>query len=197
MKKKLLIIAFAVCVVAQLRAQTSAGNMMVSGNFYYSSTNEQGDTEFQYKQFGFLPAFGYFIADNIAVGAMLGITSNSSDNGATKTINTSFGFGPLARYYKFTANENFAFFGQARFLYFGGKTDVTPGGEFKTSTINFALSPGFSYFFTDHWAMDLSITGLSISSEDPNKDVDNDKVNDFDFDLSLAPSIGIRYHFGN
>jgi hypothetical protein len=83
-------------------------------------------------------------------------------------------------------------------MYTSGKVDETPGGESKTQTITFSVSPGFSYFFNKHWALDFWVAGLRYQSHDPNTDVDNNKSNSFQFGVSsLAPNLGFRYHFGN
>lgn len=196
--KKVVLILVAIVAVTQLKAQTSAGNMMVGGNLSFSSTSFQGSSDDQDSFVGFAPQFGYFVSDNLAVGALVGLSSSTNDTGANKTVTNSFAFGPFARYYKFTSNENFAFFGHAQFTFGSGKTDLTPGGEVKRQSIAFQVSPGFAYFFTKHWALDLSLRGLVIESYDPNKDNDNDKETTIEFGLSsFSPEIGIRYHFGN
>ena len=196
--KKLVLFLMAAGLTYCVNAQTSKGNMMVGGALSFFTVSDQSDTDFEYKGTSFSPSFGYFLFDNFALGAELSVGSTTTDNGNTKRISSSFGFGPFARYYKFTSNESFAFFGQARFLYSSGKVDDTPGGENKTQNIAFSISPGFSYFFTKHWALDLSIAGLVIQSNDPNKDADDDKVNSVEFGISsLSPTLGFRYHFGN
>lgn len=200
MKKVTLILfaAFLTLSTLSLNAQTSSGNMMVGGELSFRSTSAEGNSDYQNSGIAFSPSFGYFISDNLAVGAGLSLGSGTTDTGANKTVTSSFGFGPFARYYKFTSNENFAFYGQAQFFYNSERADFTPGGETKSQEITFSIAPGFSYFFTEHWAIDLSIAGLVIRSSDPNKDNANDKTTTIRFDLtSLAPSLGFRYHFGN
>jgi hypothetical protein len=101
------------------------------------------------------------------------------------------------RYYKFTANEQFAFFGDVSFLIGGGRQENGPNDASKTGLFRFAISPGFSYFFTSHWALDLSLSGISLQSFDPDKDNDNDKESTVTIGISsLSPNLGIRYHFG-
>ena len=194
--KNLLILLAVVLSGFYSHAQTQASNMMLGGSVsMYSQSFEGSDASFS--QFSFSPSFGYFIHDNLAVGASLTIGSSTNDNIGSKTVTSNFGLGPFARYYKFTSNEDFAFFGQAQVLFSTGKQDATPGGEVKTSGLAFALSPGFSYFVTPHWAIDFSVTALSISSFDPDTDSDNNKSTTINVNLSMAPSLGFRYHFGN
>ena len=178
-------------------AQTLKGNMMAGGNLSFQNQTYQGSNGSD-KSINFYPSFGYFIVDNLAVGAILSLGSTTNDTGFSKTISTSMGFGPFARYYKFTSNENFAFFGHAQFVVSSGKVDNTPGGDTKSSGVSFSIAPGFSYFFTKHWALDLSITGLVIQSYDPNKSNANDKTTTVNFGISsFSPNLGFRYHFGN
>jgi outer membrane protein len=194
MKNIVLIVMFVV-IAKTATAQTSAGNMMLGGTLSYYNMRGEGSDEYQQNQFTFSPNFGYFVSDNLALGLALSVSSTTIDNGTTKIVGTSFGAGPFARYYKFTSNENFAFVGQAQLIVSTGKEDPTPGGEQKTGSIAFSVGPGFSYFFTDHWALDLMISGFVFNSYDPDKDVANDKFNNVSFNLSLSPSLGMKYHF--
>lgn len=191
--KRLLLILAAISLSEMLMAQTSAGSMMVGGTVYYYHASRQGQT-FQ-TDLNLSPGFGYFVADNLAVGINLGISKNRYDNGQSWTIQSSFGAGPFARYYKYTANEKFAFYGEAGFMAFTGRQDVAPSPETRTSAFSFNISPGFAYFFTDHWALNLSMVGFSMRSSDPDKDVDDDKSSYVTF--NWYPSLGVRYHFGN
>jgi outer membrane protein len=192
-------IIFLLCVISMsaAKAQTAAGNMMVGGAFKYTSHSENGGDS-KRNTIMFSPSFGYFISDNLAIGGEIGLESTTQDVGTQNLKSSSFGIGPFVRYYKYTGNENFAFFGQAGFAYAAGKREQAAGGDVKTSTFFFDVSPGFSYFFTDHWALDFSLSLLRIESHDPNKDADDDNINDVVFGVeSFSPSLGFRYHFGN
>jgi outer membrane protein len=192
-------ITFLVCIVSlyAAKAQTAAGNMMVGGSLKYTSTSFNGGDDKE-NQMIFSPSFGYFVADNFVVGGEITLLTSSEDEGAENLKSSLFAIGPFARYYKYTGNEDFAFFGQASFSYGSGKSDNTGGGDTKFSVFVFDVSPGFSYFFTDHWALDFSLSLLSISSTDPDKDADDDNVTRVEFGVeSFSPSLGFRYHFGN
>ena len=93
-----------------LQAQTTQGSMMVGGTLSLGKSTPQDDGDYQYSSTTFSPSFGYFVMDNLAVGANLVIQSETSKNPTTKNVESAIGFGPFARYYKFTSNENFAFF---------------------------------------------------------------------------------------
>jgi outer membrane protein len=197
---RLAFFALLLCVT-YAQAQTTQGSMMVGGTLSLSKQTPEDNNDTQFSSTNFSPSFGYFVTDNLAVGAGLGFTSQTSKNPTFKSVNSSIGFGPFARYYKFTTNENFAFFGHAQIMLYSGKTETTSGAttnKSKNSTTSFSISPGFSYFMTKHWALDLSITGFVFQSNDPNKDDDDDKETSVVFGLSsLSPNLGLRYHFGN
>lgn len=179
-----------------VHAQTSSGNMMVGGSIGFSSVAREGGSVNDASSFTFAPSFGYFISDNLAIGTSLTFSSNRTGTGSAKTVSSSFGVGPFARYYKFTGNENFAIFGQAGLSFASGKTDPAFGNVTKNNSITFSLFPGAAYFFNEHWAMELAITGFVISSSDPNTTNNDDKVTRVDFSLhSFSPSLGLRYHF--
>ena len=139
---------------------------------------------------------GYFVADNLMVGAALttSVVRNDWDTGNTKQ--TNFGLGPLLRYYKFTANPQFAFYGEFGFSFGMGRYKQNGGDPTKSTSFNMYLSPGFTWFPTKHWGVDLSMSLLNFSSYDPNKDADGDKDNSFSFGFdSFAPWLGVRYFF--
>lgn len=75
----------------------TAGNMIIGGNAGFSSYKEtpDGGTVYKSTSLNISPYFGYFIADNLAVGASL--SYNWRKSGGNK--NTSFGFGPDVRYF--------------------------------------------------------------------------------------------------
>jgi hypothetical protein len=180
-----------------LQAQTESGNMMLGGNLSFYSTSYQGSNA-KNNGMTFSPSFGYFLKDNLAVGASLAVSNNSSGTGSNKDVNSSFAFGPFARFYKFTSNENFAFFAQAGLNFGSGKSDPAVGATTKTRSLSLYISPGFSYFFSKHWAGELSFAGLVFQSYDPNTSNGNDKSNTVQFGLSsFSPSLGVRYYFGN
>lgn len=196
-KVTILFLLLTALIITSANAQTSQGNMMVGGTLSLSSTSYQSNSDVGSSNITFAPGFGYFVADNLVVGANLLIGSSTTDTGVNKTETTNLGFGPFARYYKFTSNDKFAFYGQASLTLASEKTDVTPGGETKASSTTFAISPGFAYFFNEHWALDFNIRGFEIKSTDPNKDADNDKNTAVVFNVSsFSPSLGFRYHFG-
>lgn len=194
--KKLVMIAIFGLLTSAAMAQTSAGNMMIGGGFRFgSSTQETGADDLKSSNFGISPTFGYFISDNLAVGVNVGYNSFNYSNDDKQT---SFNFGPFVRYYKFIADDKFAFTVDAGFGIGSGTYDSELFGERKTGSFDVFVSPGFAYFFSPKWSLDFQLQGISYNTSDPNKDTDNDKGSSFNFGASsLNPSLGFRYFIGN
>lgn len=200
MKKVLPVIILMIASLVESNAQTSQGSLSFGGSIGVTNTKDEDNGEdTRTSEFRFQPSVGYFVIDNLMVGLNVSLTAEKIDDGfgGDDKINT-FLVGPFARYYKFTSNEKFAFFGEVGTL-FGTRTNKPDGlDETKAGTFNIYLSPGFSYFFNEHWAMDLAFEGISFSSYDPDKDNDDDKYTEFNFGLSsFNPQIGVRFFIGN
>jgi outer membrane protein len=200
MKKVLFVLSVLVVSVAGLKAQTVQGTFSVGGAVGVSNEKDENDGEdTRSSEFNFSPSVGYFVIDNLMVGANLSIVNGKEDDGfGGDDKYSAFFFGPFARYYKFTSNEQFAFFAEGGFQ-FGTYKDKPDGqNETKAGAFQFYVSPGFAYFFNEHWVVDLSFQAISFTSYDPDKDNDNDKSTTFNFGFqTFNPSIGVRYNFGN
>ena len=197
MKKILtLVTLFTVLLLNDATAQTTAGNIMAGGTFMITSDKQEtAGEDIKSSSFTFNPTAGYFLQDNLALGAELLISTGK--NGDTKT--SAFAFGPFARYYMYTSNDKFAFYAQGGLRFGSEKEELDGADEVKGSTFQFYVSPGFSYFFNEKWALELQLRGIRYASEDPNKDsdFDDDKSSSFDFGTSsLNPSLGFRYFIG-
>ena len=193
---KSLILALSLAMVTTLtHAQTSSGDLMFGGGIAFSSNARQADNSNDYSSVSFSPSAGYFINDNFAVGLSFSVASVKAGVAPNRSSENSFGFGPFARYYFFTSNEQFAIFGQAGLSLSSGKETTAGGFVTKSSSTTFSLFPGAAYFFNEHWALELSITGFQINSYDPNKNNDNDKSTFVSFGLhTFTPTLGFRYH---
>jgi outer membrane protein len=167
------LLALITTIVAQ--AQTDKGNMSIGGDVSYQNTSYSGGASSTTTSFS--PSFGYFISDRLALGLSLGL-SNTSTTGSPSSSTTSIA--PFIRFYKFTAENKFAFFvhGQVGYSTTTGQNGVT----------SVAVRPGFAYFFTTRWGLDFLLPGLTLSS--------GNNTTNFDLTASLNPGIGFRYYFG-
>jgi opacity protein-like surface antigen len=204
MKKLFSICVLAAGVASYAQAQTTAGNMLLGGGIGYTSQKyETAGDDATDNTFSFTPSFGYFVADNFAVGLNLTYSSNKRENmdnfdGELKT--TEFLFEPFARYYMFTPNDKFAFFAEGGLGFGSRKQDPEDLDETKASMFRFRVSPGFAYFISDKWSLDFQLSGISYTSYDPNtdSDSDDDKQSEFVFGVdSFNPTLGFRYIIGN
>jgi len=185
-------------------AQTTKGTVSLGGAVGISSTTQQtGDGDDKTTNVFIAPSAGYFLADGMELGLDLAFSSTDYEDGgddAGKVTETALG--PYFKYYMFTANENFAFTLRASLLF--GFSKSSPPSELdlddtKGSSLQFAISPGFSYFFTDKIGLDFQLQGIGFRNEDPNTDgdADDDKQTSFIFGVSsFSPSLGFKYYFG-
>lgn len=197
MKKISVLCLFVLATTVATLAQTSKGTISIGGNISVNATrSENNGNEIKNSTFTFAPGVGYFVADKFMVGAELSFSQSKTDAPNNHTGQTNFSLGPFARYYIFTKNEQFGFYGQAGFSFGAGKWDPNVGNDTKSRSFGTYLRPGFTWFPTEHWGVDFQVTLLSFNSTDPNKDNDDDKVNTVNFGLNtLSPSLGVRYYF--
>lgn len=175
MQKVSSIILIVLAVTLSARAQTSKGSMTVGGDVSVQSTSVSGGGSSSGTTFS--PSFGYFISDKILLGGALGLT-NTTISGSPTTSSTSIT--PFVRFYKFTADDKFAFFAQGAVGY------STQTGQ--NGTVSISVKPGFAYFFTPHWGLDFLLAGLSYSN--------GNNTTNFGLTASLTPNLGFRYYFG-
>ena len=147
-----------------------------------------------------MPKIGFFVADNIAIGAMIGYegTTDEADFGGVtveENLNT-FSIGGFARYYATPASD-FSFFGELGVNYMTTtEEDNVPGStEFKENGFGIAVSPGVSYFISDNFALEASIGALEYRTMKP--DVDDAESRDtFGLNLNLTDiTFGLVYKF--
>jgi outer membrane protein len=205
--KKILAVCALALTAGYVQAQTTAGRMMIGGNVGYTSQeNESSLGGSEIKTVVINPQFGYFVTDNFAVGLQVSYYNEKvsmPDNFTGEEIENKYNSTsvmPFARYYIFTPNEKFAFYAEAQAGIGFSKTDSESFDQkYKGRVFTAALSPGFSYFFSEKWALDLELSGISYLSNDRNtdSDVENDKSSQFTFGVSsLTPSLGFRYFMG-
>lgn len=160
----------------------------------YSIVESVDDSQTTFKA---LPSFGYFVADGLVVGINVGFASSKIEQFSSETKSSSLLVGPLVRYYLPTSNENFFIYVQFDLLFESGKTTVAINPSYKTSAIDFGVAPGLVYFINQHWAVEMAFQGIHFKKTDPNKDVENNEIKNFNIGLnSLLPSgMGFRFHF--
>ncbi len=185
--KKIVLAAIAVMGFTFANAQTtgfSKGDTFISGAVGIASM-KTGDAKTN--GFEIEPTIGYFVSENIAIGAKLGYTSVKEDDVKTSGFTT----GVYGRYY-FTPASQFSVFGQAGLDY--GHYKVKPG-DAKENEFGVGLGLGLSYFLSSHFAIEASWAGLNYRVNDNGGD-GADKTNSFYLGSDLRDvKIGVLYKF--
>lgn len=145
---KKLFFAVALFISLNAMAQTEAGSSLVGGSFSVKTGKNSS-------QIAFNPTYGYFFADNFAVGANVGL--NYAKLGEVK--NTEFGIGPFARYYIGVANTRPFLTTEVNFL---NQTSKTAVSTIKNSGTSFMFGLGFAAFINETVAVE-GLTGYSYS----------------------------------
>lgn len=173
--QKLCVSILLLAITFAARAQTSQGSMTVGGDVSVQNTSVSGGGSSNSTSFS--PSFGYFLKDRLLLGAALGVTNTTVTGGPSTN---TFSIAPFVRFYKFTADEKFAFFGHGAVGY------STQTGQ--NGVVSITVRPGFAYFFTPHWGLDFLLPGLTYSN--------GNNTTSFGLAASLTPTLGFRYYFG-
>ena len=146
-------------------AQPVQGSVLLGGTagFNSSSFGDANTTTIHFQ-----PLFGYFIADQFAIGASANATFFGGD-----ADGSSFGIGPFVRYY-FNNSGNARFFGQAGISY--NSTD--PGDNFDSfSSFGFGVAAGVDLFLNSNVALEASLGFSSSKLEDADESTTNIGLN--------------------
>ncbi len=165
------------------------GNMFISGAVSIGSekTGDVKSTGFEIE-----PKFGYFVTNNIAVGAKVGYTSDKAENALGDTMDQSkMTLGAFGRYY-FAPASQFSLFGQLGFDYSTVDNKLT---DIKENEIGVGLGLGLSYFMSNNFAIEASWAGLEYTSND-NGGNGVDKTSNFGLGLDMRSiNFGLTYKF--
>lgn len=165
------------------------GDVFISGAVGYNSTST-GDVK--NNTFTISPRVGYFVSENIAIGARIGYQSNTQESGATELDTNLFNAGAFGRYY-FSPTNKFSIFGEFGLDYLSTKTD---NGTTDTTADGFSLGggPGLSYFISNNFALETFWGALRYTSVKP--EGADDSNNNFNFGADLDNiTLGLVYKF--
>lgn len=194
--KKFTILVIAMCATLGAYAQYNQGRMLVGGSLGFSAQTQKtkfdgnSQTDGKWTSFSLEPQFGYFVIDNLAVGASLdlGLSKwNDQDDSDNDYSSTSIEFTPTVRYY---LPQNIFFQGQVGF---GTSKDKYGSGnvdEDKYSNLSWALAVGYAYFLNDNVAVEPMVGYGSTAQK--NKDTDVKYV-----DNGLFLRVGLQVYLGN
>lgn len=158
MRKIFFSILLLTCICTVGFAQFTKGKILAGGSLS-TNFNSYNNAGISYKQTSvdFFPQVGYFIMNNMAVGAglSLGYSKYKAPSGSlTGTLSSSsISFSPFARYYL----DNF--FGQATFELGSNNTIITSTANSTLHQKNsgWSLSAGYAYLLNEHVAIEPQI----------------------------------------
>lgn len=161
-----------------------SGSNMITG-FSYTKSGDVKTTEF-----GLAPEFGYFFADNMAVGISVGFNHGKVDYGVDGVDDgklTAFSVAPYFRYF-LVQKGNFGLYLQG-----GGQyTSVDDDSDDKTNYFNIGILPGISYSFSDKFSATASLGWLGYE----NTKKGDRKLNEFGLNLDGSSlKFGLYYNF--
>lgn len=209
MKKIVLsLVALFAITFANAQEETAGGKGFANGDVFISGAVGYGTTstgDISESQFTIAPRVGFFVSDNIAIGAEVGYISTTSDVtgfdpffGETSyelTTNT-FAIGGFGRYYATPAND-FSIFGQLSVAYATAKseTDIEGSQAIKANGFNFGLAPGISYFVSDNLALEATFGVLGYTTLKPDYE-GAESTDTFEIGLDMNDiNFGILYKF--
>ena len=196
MKKLLVLGAFA--LFGAMNAQETSegfakGSTFVTGAVGFGSSSYD---EAKTSGFTFSPSVGHFVSENIAVGARLGFSNLTEDDGEDKIKSNEFSAGLFGRYYWMPASK-FSIFAELGVDYMNTSEDsgVSGAEKFKTNGFGFAFAPGINYFLNNHFALEAKWGVLGFNSV--KADVEGAKAtNNFNLGVNLSNiNLGLVYKF--
>ncbi len=167
------------------------GDIFISGSFGY---NSQSTGDAKSNSFEITPRAGFFVSDNIVVGARISYTTQKLEIPFTDDTKTNiFTGGAFGRYY-FTPSSKFSIFGELGANYLSIKTEIA---TIDSTTDGFLIGggPGVSYFISDNFALEAFWGAISYSSTKP--DFDGAESTDlFSIGVNLDDiNLGLVYKF--
>lgn len=194
--KKLFFAAVAVLGFTATQAQEgnstggfAKGDTFITGAFTISSDKTGDDKS---SGFEIAPQVGYFVSDNIAIGAKIGYESSSAESSGVDTEDLAgFKVGAFGRYY-FTPANQFSLFGQLGVDYASEEDKLA---NYKVNDFGVALGAGLNYFVSSNFSIEAGVGVLGYNSSKP--DVSGaDATNSFSFGGDwTSVTIGVNYKF--
>ncbi len=168
MKKILFSAAIAVLGFTSMNAQDdqtfgfAEGDIIVEGNVnFYSSKDKNTDTK--NNSVTISPKVGFFLNDDLAIGANLSVGSSKTEVSGTDTSKFSqYGVGVFGRYYFLDIGQRFKTYTELGVGYMSNNNKLA---DVKTNSINAGLDLGVNYFVKENIALTFGLDNLlSFSS---------------------------------
>jgi outer membrane protein len=193
--KKFTVLAVILFMSVGAFAQFNKGRMLVGGSAQFSTDTEKNrnggttTTEGTRTTLSISPDFGYFIIDNLAIGAELNLSLskwNAKTANGVDASTTSVSFSPFARYYL-----PMGIFFQGKFGLGTARTSYDENfDDFKYNTTSLALSAGYVIFLTDNVALEPELGYQTFRYK-------GDDSNTKDINSGIFMRIGFQIYLGN
>ncbi len=173
MKKLIVMAALAVFGVSNVTAQEDEktygfdqGDVFLEGTFSYFSNKNNNEPVTTESGFNFTPKVGYFVSEEFAVGAQLGLSSFKdeieSQNQTFEEKLTGYNVGVFGRYYFLDLGERFKTYGELGVNYSGTNYDDGIDGtdDRKANGFGANLGLGLNYFVTERFAISFVLSDI-------------------------------------
>ncbi|MEX0719234.1 MAG: outer membrane beta-barrel protein [Balneolaceae bacterium] len=178
--KRLSLLLFVSLFLVQV---SEAQQLFVSGSLNLTSssseqtvggTTDEGPTT---STFGLNPKVGYYVSEDLAIGAGIGFNRNKTTTpGNPETVRTGSNFylNPFARYYLLNEGR-FGVFGEGGLTFGFGSSEVSSGGTTNegpsVSTFEIYAAPAIEFALTDMVALEARIGSLAFETEKEETDL--------------------------
>ncbi|GAB1445575.1 hypothetical protein MASR2M41_12860 [Flammeovirgaceae bacterium] len=164
MKKIIALLVFVAGTATSGYSQFIKQGTVIGGGFFEFQSKKNSDYDFKTSTVSLMPWAGYMVIDNVAVGALLNVSTQTSKSGGYKSTDTNILFGPVARYY--LSNGLFAH-GQ---FGIGSQKSKDDDSEDKYGASELRIGVGYAARITDTILFEPIVGYLSSSIK--NKDTD-------------------------
>jgi len=167
------------------------GDVFITGSVGIGSEATGDDKT---NSFRFMPKAGYFINPNIALGAAIGYSRQTTETPDTPDLETrEFAIGVFGRYYV-TPASGFSVFGELSLDYINSTID-DGRNEDTSNAVRVGIAPGVNYFISQHFALEATFGILSFRTDNPEAD-GVESTDNFNLGLNFTDiNIGLIYRF--
>ena len=213
MKKKLFLCLFLPFGFIPLTSwgQITSGTTLIGGSLGFTSASFKTGGDFNQENnsnnFFISPQVGYFISNNLVVGAGLNLSTGSQKSNSQKQFEQKgFSLGPYVRYYKFLG-ERTALFGNAAITFNNSEFKTLNAAGVLTTfqkqkSLNAVLTPGLTYFASSKVGLEISLGSVGYSSNKSESGLNSSYPNNtknsgfFKYYGVANSALGINFYLG-
>ena len=156
--KKLLLSVLVLFSVSTLFAQINKGQYMAGGSFSFKYDNGGLGNDLHVQTFSGVPKVGYFVADKLAGGLNISLTTyKNRSNGTTFTKSFGYSVAPFVRYYVLPTPNRFNVFAEGSYGWGQATSRQFPYGKEKYNTQSYSFSAGPVFFVTPNVAIEFNV----------------------------------------